>query len=539
MNTTADLIIDAATIHTLTDDRSDPTSVAVSNGTIVAVGDRATTRSWLGSRTEVIDLGNATLTPGLVDGHIHPVMGLDLTLGVDLSSVRTLDDLRAELTSAATTTARGDWIRGWGLNPNVFGDQPVDSAPIVAAVGADVPVFLEMFDAHSAVANPAALARAGVTGPRTFSQHSEIVCDASGVPTGHLLEPAAMALVREVLPVESTASRRKRLRAVLEGMAAAGITAGNAMDFEADSGDLMAALEADAELPIRLRFAPFCLPGCDTATLDHIVEMQRNGGRRWQVDGVKFMMDGTIDGGTAWLDEPDTHGESTAPFWPDPAEYRYAADYLADRGVPIVTHAIGDAGVRYALDTLAGAAPAAGGARHRIEHIETLPNDLVHRFALHGVVASMQPTHCTHYTKADQSDNWSSRLGPERASRGFRTRDIRDAGGTLALGSDWPIAPYDARAIMADAQLRRPAGAPDVDPIGPAQTLTARMALEGYTTHAAAAAGQSAVAGRIAVGMRADLTAFAVDPLTAPPDELADAPVVLTVVAGGVGHRTA
>ncbi|MFH5243021.1 amidohydrolase family protein [Antrihabitans spumae] len=116
---------------------------------------------------------------------------------------------------------------------------------------------------------------------------------------------------------------------------------------------------------------------------------------------------------------------------------------------------------------------------------------------------------------------------------------MRDSGGTLALGSDWPIAPYDARAIMADAQLRRPAGTPDVDPIGPAQTLTARMALEGYTTHAAAAAGQAAVAGRIAVGMHADLTAFAVDPLTAPPDELADAPVLLTVVAGGVGHRTA
>ncbi|WP_307829895.1 amidohydrolase family protein [Antrihabitans stalagmiti] len=152
--------------------------------------------------------------------------------------------------------------------------------------------------------------------------------------------------------------------------------------------------------------------------------------------------------------------------------------------------------------------------------------------------ASMQPTHCTHYTKADQPDNWSSRLGHDRASRGFRTRDIRDSGGTLALGSDWPIAPYDARSIMADAQLRRPAGAPDVDPIGSAQSLTARMALEGYTTHSAAAAGQSAVAGRIAVGMRADLTAFAVDPLTAPPDELADAPVLLTVVAGEVGHRT-
>jgi len=65
------------------------------------------------------------------------------------------------------------------------------------------------------------------------------------------------------------------------------------------------------------------------------------------------------------------------------------------------------------------------------------------------------------------------------------------------------------------------------------------MALQGYTSQAADAVGESARAGRIAVGMRADLTAFAVDPLRADPDELADAPVALTVVDGAVVHRDA
>ncbi|MDJ0395813.1 amidohydrolase family protein [Rhodococcus sp. G-MC3] len=532
----ADLIIHAASVHTLDDDFDGPRSVAVCDGLIVAVGDAVTVRHLRSSRTEEIDLGGGSLTPGLVDGHIHPVMGLNLTFGTDLSTVTDLDGLRDALLRSMSHLDRGEWIRGWGLNPNVFGDRPVTHAPLVDAVGSDIPVFLEMFDAHSALASPAALALAGVDGPRTFEQRSEIVCDADGVPTGHLLELAAMGVVRAVLPLESPDSRRARLLDVLTGMAAVGITAGNAMDFETDSGDLMLALEAEGELPMRLRFAPFCLPGSDIAALDHITELQRRRGRRWRVDGVKFMIDGTIDGGTAWLDEPDTHGESTVPFWPEPDEYRRAATYLAGHGVPLVTHAIGDAGVRYALDTLASCRPAAGAAHHRIEHIETLPDDLVPMFARHQVVASMQPTHCTHYTRADQTDNWSSRLGPERADRAFRTRDIRDAGGTLALGSDWPVAPYDPRAIMADAQLRRPAGRPEVEPVRPEQMLTARMALEGYTTHAAAAAGESRTAGRIAVGMRADLTAFAVDPLAAPPDELADAPILLTTVGGSISH---
>jgi predicted amidohydrolase YtcJ len=174
---------------------------------------------------------------------------------------------------------------------------------------------------------------------------------------------------------------------------------------------------------------------------------------------------------------------------------------------------------------------------HRIEHIETVPTDLVRRFRAQDVTASMQPTHCTLYSRADQSDNWSHRLGRERADRAWRTRDLREAGARLALGSDWPVAPYDPRGVFADAQLRRPHGHPETAPIVPDQGLTARMALEGYTTHAAASAGLGHLAGKIREGFRADLSSFGLDPLLAPPDEFAETPVPLTVVDGSVVHR--
>src|SRR5262249_35449499 len=96
--------------------------------------------------------------------------------------------------------------------------------------------------------------------------------------------------------------------------------------------------------------------------------------------------------------------------------------------------AIGDAAVRHVLDTLDGLGhPAA--APHRIEHIETLPTELIARFRRQGVVASMQPTH-SHFTRADHTDNWSARLGGERADRAWRCRDLRDAGVPVVLGSD-------------------------------------------------------------------------------------------------------
>ncbi len=528
----ADLILMADRIHTLAGGRA-PTAIATAGGVITALGDRADARHWRGPHTEVIDLGDATITPGLVDGHFHPVMGIGLTRGVDLSSVRTVEGLTSALRAA--DVAPGGWLEGWGLDPNAFEGAPITHAPLVEAVGPDVPVFLLLFDGHSALVSPRALAMAGVDGPRVFVSGASVVCDVDRTPTGHLLEPEALDLVRVLLPDDAPAERRARLTGLLRRMAAYGLTAANGMDFEGDSLDLFRDLEDEGELPVRWRFAPFVMPGTGRDGLDAVVAQQRLSGRRWRVQGAKFMIDGTIDGGTAWLDEPDTHGESTACFWPDPRDYTEAAAFLAGQGVPLVTHAIGDAGIRYVLDTYAELAVA--GVPHRVEHLETMPSELIGRFAALDVTASMQPTHCTGYTRADHSDNWSRRLGKRRADRAFRARDLREQGARLALGSDWPIAPFDPRAILAAARLRRPAGEPGVEPVLPEQALTARMALEGYTSEAAAAAGLAGECGRLIRGYRADLTAFGLDPLTAGPDEFAESPVALTVVDGRVAHR--
>ncbi|MEW1958366.1 amidohydrolase [Kineococcus sp. NPDC059986] len=535
------LIVVADTVHTLDPARPHAQAVAVTDGTITAVGDRADVAGWRGKDTEVVDLGGATVTPGLVDGHVHPVMGLVLTAGVDLTGVRTRGELVEALRAGVGDVRGGEWVRGWGLDPNAFEGAPITHEPLVTALGPDALVHITLFDAHSALVSPRALERAGITGPREFRSGARVVVahdDAGGRPTGHLLELEAMDLVGDLLPPEAPADRRRRFRDLLQSMAATGLVGANAMDFEGGSADLVVAVaDEEAGLPIRLRFAPFVMPHHGHDHLEHVVDLQRSAGRRWSVDGAKFMIDGTIDGGTAWLAEADAHGESTAPFWPEPARYTEALRFLAAHGVPTVTHAIGDAGIRHVLASVAGLDERPR-VPHRVEHIETLPDDLVAEFARLDVTASMQPTHCTHFTRADHSDNWSQRLGEVRADRAFRTRDLRDAGARLALGSDWPIAPFDPRATMADARLRRTAGRREEEPVLPGQALTALMALEGYTTHAAHAAGLGDRAGTVRAGARADLVAFGLDPLSADPDEFAQSPVHLTVVDGAVVHRS-
>ncbi|EFH30610.1 amidohydrolase, partial [Streptomyces pristinaespiralis ATCC 25486] len=156
------------------------TALAASGGRITAIGDDREIRALADPSTTVIDLKGAVLTPGLVDGHLHPVSGAELTHGLDLSGCADLEAVRRALAHEAASLAPGAWLHGWGLDPNVFADRPVSTAPFDAVLEG-VPALLLLFDAHSMLASRRALELAGVDGPRTFDQASaEVVCDEAG-----------------------------------------------------------------------------------------------------------------------------------------------------------------------------------------------------------------------------------------------------------------------------------------------------------------------------------------------------------------------
>jgi predicted amidohydrolase YtcJ len=171
---------------------------------------------------------------------------------------------------------------------------------------------------------------------------------------------------------------------------------------------------------------------------------------------------------------------------------------------------------------------------HRVEHIETLTDDDLPRFAALGVAASMQPLHMEGLDDPSASSAWVEGLSAGRYERAFRTGDLVAAGAVLALGSDWMVADYDPRVGMAWARLRRAPGRPDRVPFGPSQALSAEQTLRGYTTEAARVVGDAT--GRLAVGRPADITAFAADVMEVPADELPDVPVRLVAVDGEVVH---
>jgi len=459
-----DLVVTADRIRTLADADDGATAVAIRAGRIAAVGTRHDVTAWRGPTTRVIDLGASTVTPGLIDAHVHPVGGAQLTRGVPLLGLDR-EGVRRALAAHAATLEPAAWVLGWGLDPNVVRGRSLTVADIDDVLGGR-PALVRLFDGHSALASTEALRIAGVDGPRAFDQQSEAVCGADGTPTGLLLEMAAIALVDSAVPAPAVEEIAERTHEALSRMAVLGITAAHALEHAPQASAVYDLIEAERELPVRLRCSPWVQPGTTERDWAAVAALQGTGGRRWQVRGVKLFIDGTVDNGTAWLDEPDSLGQSTSPYWPDPGEFSRAIAWFDAHDVPTATHAIGDHGVRHALRAVARTG---GRVPHRIEHIETIPDDLVEAFARLPVTASMQPTHCTEYTAADQSDNWSVRLGSARAGRGWRIRDLREAGVRVALGSDWAD-----RGLRSARHSRGGAAAPEgrcprsrPDPAGP------------------------------------------------------------------------
>ncbi|MFE1953737.1 amidohydrolase [Streptomyces sp. NPDC059524] len=532
----ADVIVQAQHVQPLTDEPTAPAdSVAVTGGRIVAVGRAADLAPLRGPDTAVHVFPGATILPGLVDVHAHPVWGsISIGSGVDLRGADSLDEICARLGRAAAGQETDDWILGYDLNVNAFDGDP--SGDFLADRFPGTPVSLMTADAHALVVSPRAVEVCGLTGAETFTDASSVEVGPDGRPTGYVVELQAMDLVFAHHPEIPVPTAAGYVRAELERLAAAGLTGLHALDFTDPSEDVYRHLEQHGELPLRIRCSPLVPADSAPEVWEEIAGLQGRRGRRWHVEGAKFMLDGTADNGTAWFDHPDIHGENREPLWRDVEAYRAAVHFFTERGIPTATHAIGDQAVRFALDVIEEAGPA-GRAPHRIEHIESLPDDLLDRFAELGVVAGLQPVHGTRHTRADATDNWSRRLGPDRAARGWRTRDLLDHGAVVALGSDWPIGPGDPRVALADCQLRRPVEEPGKAPVQPEQAVTAREAYLGMTAAAAYTAGTADESGRVAPGFRADLTVFAADPLGLAPQDQPGNAVLATVVDGVVQRR--
>jgi predicted amidohydrolase YtcJ len=254
-----------------------------------------------------------------------------------------------------------------------------------------------------------------------------------------------------------------------------------------------------------------------------------------RIGGLKVFADGALGPRTANMiapydGEPDNYGIIVT----DKEEMAELVSRASTSGLSSTIHAIGDRAVHDVLDVYEGVrheearrGEPRSTRRHRIEHVQLIHPDDVHRLAELDLIASMQPIHATSdYERADRY--WGS-----RTPYSYNPRLQLDRGAVVAFGSD---APYDMmgplKGIHAAVTRQRADGAPGSEGWNSSARVTVDEALRGFTIAPAYAAGMEDRLGKLMPGYLADLVVLDRDLYSVPPNGLLNVQVMATMVGG-------
>ena len=436
-----------------------------------------------GPANQEVDLGSGFVFPAFRDGHAHPLFAGREAAGPVVTSAKSIPEILDILRSYREVNPDSLWIEGGAYDRSIVEGGLFLASWLDEAIS-DVPVVLHASDHHTIWVNTLALGL--IPNPIPPLVSGSIDLDHEGSPQGVLREPDAMALVLEKAPPRMLQTEVSALVWADKVLASFGIV--EAQDawitpgmtevyLEAISRDL---LLVDYNLGFKIepsnwqqsiRFAQ--------KDREQVVKLNNES---LSAKTVKFFADGVFGSGTAavldpYLDDDSNHGE---PLWSE-ADLRSACLKAAELGFQLHIHAIGDAGVRQALDTIEYVQGVLGAPDlpSVIAHVELVNQADIARFGLLGVVANMQPL----WAQADgMLLSCVPRLGQARIDQMYRMRDLIDSGATISFGSDWPVSSSNPILGIATAVSRQTV---ELEPLGgwiPEQAITVAEAIDCYSS---------------------------------------------------------
>ena len=525
----ADLVI-RGTVLTVDDAQPTAEALAVTDGRLVAVGDRADVEPFIGPDTQVLDIGDGCVMPGLVEAHGHPLMEA-IVLSDSMVDIRpvtmrdadvVVDAVRREV---AVRGPEGAYLVGW--DPLLQQGLPDPTLHWLDAAASDSPLVIVHNSGHLAFFNSAAGRRAGLSRDTPDPKGARYGRDVDGELDGTAEETAAVfsLLADAVSPADFPAM----LAAECARLNRAGLTTCSEMAFDPVFRPVLEAMH-DA-LTVRLRTYEISTAALHTdATPGNGDDMVRQVGIKIWVDGSPWI--GNIDLSFPYLDTDATHTIGVTPG--SCGHANYSREQLAEivgayfpLGWPMACHVQGDAGVDTILDVYEEALQRNPRPDHRLrlEHVGAIRPEQLQRAHDLGVTCSIF---------VDQIHYWGDVIvdglfGPEHGSRWMPCGSAVATGMRISLHNDPPVTPEEPLRNISVAATRV---APSGRVLAPEERLTVEQAIRAQTIDAAWQLFADDVIGSLEVGKYADLVVLSADPRAVPAETIADLEVRATFLAG-------
>ncbi len=536
----ADVVLRNGKIYTADPSRSIKQAIAFSGNTILAVGDDGDMEPLIGPATKVVDLKGKLVLPGMIDTHIHPIIGAVDNAKCSLTGVKaTMEALKPVIQAclAKDTGGAAEWFEAAQLDNYGFEATAKD----LDTIEAKRPIALEGNDGHTVWVNSRGLELLGVTAETPDPRGGKISRDSSGAPTGSFADSAAI-FVADKIPAPSVEEQAALTAAELKKMSAYGITSLMDAYVTPTEAKVWRLLYGSGKLPMRVRMAIYVADPNDDS--DEAVSRLVAASKAGDVDPdflrsgvVKVFADGVMEypAQTAALLSPylGADGKPTGKkgeLYFDPQRFAWLVQKLDAAGLAVHIHAIGDYAVRASLDAFAAARKANGDRdnRHQIAHLQLVDPADFSRFKELGVIADMQ----LEWAKREPATEGPLEpyLGPERYRYLYPAGSLHKAGATIIGGSDWDISSYNPFRAFQTAVTR--AGGAGQPPLNIDERIPLTTAIDAYTVNAAYAMKQDKTTGSLEAGKRADLVVLDRDILSVDPNSIQDTKVLATYLDG-------
>jgi predicted amidohydrolase YtcJ len=521
------------------------TAVAIHGDKIVAVGNLREVAKAAAGNAERIDMQGKSLFPGFIDSHSHSIDGGMSRISADASeNVKTMSQLVA-FTADAKKSGKGmngNILEIFGLPLEFWSHTDQLNANFSAGGYSNVPVVLFGMDGHTAWANSAMLKRAGIDSvyvkKLSEGERSYYGVGKNSEPNGFLVD-AGMEKLTPLLPKPNDEKLLAAGRAALAYNYSLGITAWldplasddvlKAYKLLADHGELNSIVDAFPRV-----FAKD--PAAELAGVQKTRE-QYKGIANLHITGIKVFADGVVEypSQTANLTKPYRNTGRNGDLLFDQKKFDELCIAADKQGLIIHVHALGDGAVKAALDGIAAARKANGnsGLPDTLTHEQFVDPPDFPRFRELGVISALQLLWAE--ASVDTIDIVKPYLDPEIYRWQYPARSILDNGGVISGASDWPVSSANVFWGIYQAITRKgPKGVLD-----PSQDMPRDAMFYAYTRNSARAMNMLDTIGSIAPEKRADLIAIDRDVLTVSPEQLREAKILWTMVAGKTVYRAA